>query len=112
MGMEGLTLGSENEKANAQRSVSHGLADLALPALGPLEPIRVELVVHQGLANLFRGVEHEGAVLHDLLVEDLTGDKDEAGGLCRVLGDLDDNGIALALEHTVMILFNLGPTIT
>lgn len=88
--------------------MSHGLSDLALPILRPLEPVHVELVVHQGGAHLFGGVEHERAVLDDLLVEDLAGDQDEPRLLGGVRGDLDDDGVALLLEHAVVVLVDLG----
>lgn len=47
---------------------AHGLADFALPFLGPLEAVGMGLVVEQGLVDLLFGSQDEGTILNDRLV--------------------------------------------
>jgi hypothetical protein len=49
--------------------MDHALSNLALPALGTLKPIRLRLIVHQGLVDLLLCVQDKGAVLDDFLIE-------------------------------------------
>jgi hypothetical protein len=53
-----------------------GLADGALPVLGPLKAVGERLVVEEGLVDLLLGVEDEGAVLDDGLIQRKTGNDD------------------------------------
>lgn len=82
----------------------HRLADLALPVLGSLETVHVELVVHQRLSHLFRRTEDKWSVLDHLLVEDLPGNENKLRAFRRVLGYLDNYDIAFGLEYAVVIL--------
>lgn len=54
----------------------HTVTNLASPVLGTLETILMALEVGKGLHDFFLGVEDEGAVLHNLLVERGASDDD------------------------------------
>ena len=84
--------------------MGHGLSDLALEAVGPLEAVGVGLVVHKGLVDLLLGAQDEGAVLHDLLVEDLAGDEGEADGAGGVSRHLNVDHVTGAVEDDIVVL--------
>lgn len=77
------------------------LADGALPVLGPLEAVGEGLVVEEGLVDLLLGVEDEGAVLDNGLVQRETGNDDCRGVLVKRASRRKECGQRRGLEGNV-----------
>lgn len=57
-------------------SLSEVVSNLTPPVLGPLEAVGEGLVVEEGLVDLLLGVENEGTVLDNGLIQRQTGNDD------------------------------------
>lgn len=49
--------------------VNHGLPNLTSPSRGPLEAVRMALVVKHSLIDFFLRVQNKGTILDDLLIK-------------------------------------------
>lgn len=85
----------------------HALANLALPALGPLKAVRVALVVVHGLVNILLLGDDKGAVLDDFLLQRQAGDEHDAGVGGSALGHRKHDLVARLREDDVVVLRNL-----
>jgi len=73
------TTAHQTQISYIQSYSSETTTNLTLPDMGLFEAILAQAIIHNCLLNLVPCGHHEWTVLHDVLVERLSGDQDEIG---------------------------------